>query len=448
MAPFDVPAGTPDWPAAITKAIRECRVLVLLLTDASNGSKDVRKEVHLAEKYEKEILVVRLEEIVEHESLEYMLIGRQRLEAVGLAVETVSVEVIGSLGMWLPDLPAAPVVMPPPAPDPPPRVKKGPPEEWTNSLGMAFRRIPAGTFQMGSAGHNDEKPVHQIHISKPFYLGKYPVTQSEWKALMGTTPAQQRDKADKSWDLYGIGDRHPMYYVSWEEAQAFIAELNAREPGERYRLPTEAEWEYACRGGSETAYSFGDDASLLGEYARYDGNSDNETHPVGEKLPNGWGLYDMHGNVWEWVQDWYDEGYHKSSPATDPVNGKSGLVPGGPRRRLEPCAAGPAVGVPQRLHYYATRRRREKGAMVTLTPGYDGCRAGSRGRFRPAGPRIAYGVTKREACPGRVCPLARTALSGYASQPDLCPTPLRGLPGILPVCRLAMRTHGNQAYYA
>jgi hypothetical protein len=140
MAPFDVPAGTPDWPAAITKAIRECRVLVPLLTDASNGSKDVRKEVHLAEKYEKEILVVRLEEIVEHESLEYMLIGRQRLEAVGLAVEAVSVEVIGSLGMWLPDLPAAPVVLPPPAPDPPPRVKIGPPEEWTNSLGMVFQK--------------------------------------------------------------------------------------------------------------------------------------------------------------------------------------------------------------------------------------------------------------------------------------------------------------------
>jgi formylglycine-generating enzyme required for sulfatase activity len=189
------------------------------------------------------------------------------------------------------------------------------PEEWTNSLGMFFRRIPAGTFQMGgNSDTNTNQPIHQVHISKPFYLGKYPVTQAEWQAVMGSNPAHFK------------GTNRPVETVSWEEAQAFIAKLNAREPCDRYRLPTEAEWEYACRGGSELAYSFGDDASLLGEYAWYDGNSGNETHPVGEKLPNGWGLHDMHGNVWEWVQDWYDENYYRNSPGIDPVNEKPGSL--------------------------------------------------------------------------------------------------------------------------
>jgi formylglycine-generating enzyme required for sulfatase activity len=196
------------------------------------------------------------------------------------------------------------------------------PGEWTNSLGMFFRRIPAGTFQMGSDGHNDEKPVHQVHISKPFYLGKYPVTQAEWQAVMGSNPS------------YFEGAERPVERVSWEESQAFIAKLNAREPGKRYRLPTEAEWEYACRGGSESAYSFGDDASLLGEYAWYDGNSGRETHPVGEKLPNGWGLYDMHGNVWEWVQDWYGSDYYPGRPYPDvdptgPDDGPNRVIRGG-----------------------------------------------------------------------------------------------------------------------
>lgn len=115
-----------------------------------------------------------------------------------------------------------------------------------------------------------------------------------------------------------------MYYVSREEAQAFIAKLNRREPRERYRLPTEAEREYACRAGRASAYGFGDDEQVVGEYAWYDGNSAKETHPVGRKLPNAWGLYDMHGNVWEWVQDWYDDGFYNTSSSTDPMNEKTG----------------------------------------------------------------------------------------------------------------------------
>jgi formylglycine-generating enzyme required for sulfatase activity len=185
--------------------------------------------------------------------------------------------------------------------------------DWTNSLGTVFRWIPAGTFRMGGARYN-QKPVHQVQITQPFYLGKYPVTQAEWQAVMGSNPSRFK------------GTNRPVETVSWEEVQEFIAKLNAREAGERYRLPTEAEWEYACRAGSKTAYSFGEDDSLLGEYAWYDGNSGNETHPVGEKLANGWGLHDMHGNVWEWCQDWYHSKYcrGRAGPDVDPVGPPTG----------------------------------------------------------------------------------------------------------------------------
>ncbi len=183
----------------------------------------------------------------------------------------------------------------------------------TNSIGMEFVLIPAGTFQMGSNdGRRDENPVHSVTISQPFYMGKYEVTQKEWKAVMGTNPS------------YFEGDNLPVEQVSWNDVQEFIKKLNQKEGGNKYRLPTEAEWEYAARAGSSTTWHFGDNESQLGEYAWYDKNSGNKTHPVGEKKPNGFGLYDMHGNVWEWVQDWYGSGYYSNSPRTDPKGPNSG----------------------------------------------------------------------------------------------------------------------------
>jgi formylglycine-generating enzyme required for sulfatase activity len=201
----------------------------------------------------------------------------------------------------------------------------------TNSIGMEFVLIVAGTFLMGSkpgSPYNKEYPVHHVTISQPFYLGKYAVTQGQWKAVMGTNPSRfiggrdliQEIGLDRS--LVPVDRNRPVEQVSWEDVQDFIQRLNAKEGGTNYRLPTEAEWEYACRAGSTTEYSFGDDPNQLGAYGWYDGNSNGETHPVGQRTPNAWGLYDMHGNVYEWVQDWIGE--YAPEPATDPQGPASG----------------------------------------------------------------------------------------------------------------------------
>ncbi|MDR1490003.1 MAG: formylglycine-generating enzyme family protein [Desulfovibrio sp.] len=188
---------------------------------------------------------------------------------------------------------------------------------YTNRIGMEFILIPSGSFTMGAdknfedAG-NDETPQHRVSISKPFYLGKYEVTQEQWTAVMGGNPSEFK------------GRSNPVEQVCWDEVQVFIQRLNRQEGHSRYRLPTEAEWEYAARAGTSSAYSFGDDADSLGRYAWYEGNSGGKTHPVGQNEPNAWGLYDMHGNVWEWVQDWYGERYYSSSPGSDPRGPSSG----------------------------------------------------------------------------------------------------------------------------
>jgi formylglycine-generating enzyme required for sulfatase activity len=183
---------------------------------------------------------------------------------------------------------------------------------FVNSLGMAFVLIPAGEFMMGSDdGDYDEKPVHKVSISQPFYLGKYEVTQGQWQAVTGSNPS------------HFTGDPNlPVEQVSWEEVQTFVQKLNAREGVAAYRLPTEAEWEYAARARATTAYGFGNHASKLGGYAWYGENAGGKTHPVGGSKPNAWGLYDIHGNVWEWVQDWY--GPYDMDIATDPQGSSTG----------------------------------------------------------------------------------------------------------------------------
>ena len=192
---------------------------------------------------------------------------------------------------------------------------------YTNSIGMEFVLIPSGTFKMGSSnGESDEKPIHSVTISEAFYMGKYEVTQKEWKAVMGDNPSRFK------------GDKLPVEQVSWNDIQEFIKKLNQKEGGTKYRLPTEAEWEYAARAGSNSKWSFGDNESQLGDYAWYGSNSNSQTHPVGQKKPNKYGLYDVHGNVWEWVQDWYDSNYYSSSPKTDskgPSSGSYRVIRGG-----------------------------------------------------------------------------------------------------------------------
>ena len=203
---------------------------------------------------------------------------------------------------------------------------------FTNSIGMEFVLIPAGTFMMGSPDSDtealdNEKPAHQVTISQPFYLGKCQVTRVQWEAVMGNTPI-------RPWGVYAAINEgaylkgnvnEPVENEPLENVLAFIDRLNAREGHTLYRLPTEAEWEYACRAGSTTAYCFGDDSRRLEEYAWYSGSQPGgpyKANQVGTRKPNAWGLYDMHGNVWEWVQDWYGE--YVAGPVTDPRGPASG----------------------------------------------------------------------------------------------------------------------------
>ena len=178
--------------------------------------------------------------------------------------------------------------------------------------GIEFVWIPPGSFTMGDMnGDREEQAVHRVTLTRGFWMGKYLVTQAQWVAVMGHNPSYRTDDPQR-----------PVEQVSWNDVQRFIAKLNTEQPGHDFRLPTEAEWEYACRAGTETKYYFGDDARLLGEYAWHLGNSEGQTHPVGQKLPNAWGLYDMHGNVVELVQDLH--GPYESKNQTDPTGPVSG----------------------------------------------------------------------------------------------------------------------------
>jgi sulfatase modifying factor 1 len=188
---------------------------------------------------------------------------------------------------------------------------------------MNFVWIEPGSFMMGSPtserGRFPDETLHQVTLTKGFYLGKYEVTQRQWKSVMGTTPYAGQDYVQPY-------PNHPAVYVSWEDAQAFINKLNAAAGKPIYRLPTEAEWEYAARAGTTTRWSFGDDESQLGNYAWISANAwyagERFAHPVGTKLPNPWGLYDMHGNVWEWCQDW--DGDYPTSAQIDPLGPSTG----------------------------------------------------------------------------------------------------------------------------
>jgi formylglycine-generating enzyme required for sulfatase activity len=193
---------------------------------------------------------------------------------------------------------------------------------WTNTIGMSFVLIPPGEFDMGSTAEEvarllgeakekslpswyidflpSEAPKHRVRITRPFYLGIGEVTQAEYERVMGSNPSQFK------------GDPiRPVEMVNWDEASAFCRKLGELPPEQTartvYRLPTEAEWEFACRAGTTTTWSSGDDEALLKEHAWFSGNSGGTTHPVRQKAPNSWGLYDMHGNLWEWCQDGYQD---------------------------------------------------------------------------------------------------------------------------------------------
>jgi formylglycine-generating enzyme len=214
---------------------------------------------------------------------------------------------------------------------------QGESELVTNSVGMKFTQIPAGQFLMGRGQAYDEilrlttislgvdraikteVPQHKVLIST-FLMQVTEVTQQQWQDVMGTRP----------WDGKGsvtTGADYPATSISWEDAQKFCEQLSRRE-GTKYRLPTEAEWEYACRAGTSTIYSFGNEVSDMPDYGWITDNAHSKgeqfAHRVARQKPNGWGLYDMHGNVWEWCGDWFGEGYYGVSPEKDPSGPREG----------------------------------------------------------------------------------------------------------------------------
>ncbi len=234
---------------------------------------------------------------------------------------------------------------------------EGAPAELCVDLGggvkMEMTLIPAGSFLMGDElGDHFEQPVHPVTITQPFYLGKFQVTQEQWHAVMGTHPSSFK------------GPHNPVETVSWDDCREFLARLNEKfhPHGAGFGLPTEAQWEYACRAGTTTRWSFGDNPAQLDEYAWWEKNAHGTTHPVGQKKPNPWNLFDMHGNVWEWCADLWDPGYYVESPAEDPPGPDAGwfrVLRGGSWFNDYPiffrCACRYSV-VPGRRHrYYGLR---------------------------------------------------------------------------------------------
>jgi formylglycine-generating enzyme required for sulfatase activity len=236
--------------------------------------------------------------------------------------------------------------------------------------------IPAGSFsksllkifqldfdedELDALGEEIERErEREVTISRPFYLGKYVVTQEQWTSVMGENPSHFK------------GLTNPVERVSWDDVQVFIQKLNEKEGTSGYRLPTEAEWEHAARAGTKTDYFFGDAVEQLDRYAWHGRNAGGKTHPVGQKEPNPWGLYDIYGNVWEWVQDWHSEAYyalHKTSvdpqgPSSDPLESSPfrGRVLRGGSWSINP-------GLVERACDQPDSRNEAQGLRLALSPG-------------------------------------------------------------------------------
>lgn len=304
VAPRDILPGQ-EYAGAIVNAIQECRVMVVVFSQKSNSSKQVLREVEMAVNKDKTILPFRIEKIVPSGSMEFYLCVPHWLDAMTPPMEahlkhlaeTVKVILRGAL-----DSPVSPA----PKPGATGQDMQALGMDLGNGMSMNLVEIPPGRFLMGAPdddpfSEKDERPQHEARIAKPFRMGVYPVTQEQWRTLMGSEPWKAKKHAPE-------GPRRPATGVNWHDAVEFCRILSEA-AGQTARLPTETEWEYACRAGTTTRYSFGDNASQLDVYAWFDRNTvatgEEGIRDVGQKRPNPWALYDMHGNVWEWCQDEY-----------------------------------------------------------------------------------------------------------------------------------------------
>lgn len=277
--------------AIVDQCLEEARYLVIepflaALRDPEAGPARQLAVLHRLRPVEHPDLVVVCRELVRSEDAELASLAEEILQRAGVEVERATAEDL--------TLPGAVRI---------------------NSLArIAFVTIPAGEFDMGSESGRDERPVHRVRISKPFLLGKYPVTNEEYQRFL---EANSGVNPPKYWNNSRFNDpQQPVVGVSWEDAQAFCRWAGGR-------LPTEAEWEYACRaGGQGRKYCYGDTESELEQYAWYAKNSGPQTRPVGQKKPNAWGLHEVHGNVCEWCEDWF--GPYVSELVTDPQGPKEG----------------------------------------------------------------------------------------------------------------------------
>jgi formylglycine-generating enzyme required for sulfatase activity len=308
---LDIQAGD-HWDLAVEQALEKAKILLIVLSPAAVDSKNVMDEVSFALEENKRIVPVLYKPCkipFRLRRVHHVDFGADFDHALKRLLNDLAIKEAAEERQ-----PAHPVPGEQLAPPYQPMLKEESPQQsvLTNSIGMEFILIPAGSFTMGSRltveellkrfggekrWYESEKPFHSVKIKHSFYLQTTPVTQGQWQRLIGDNPSYFKDG----------GEDCPVEQVSWKEAQQFIKKLNQVEKTKDYRLPSEAEWEYACRAGSEAEFFFGDDVERLDEFAWYFENSGNKTHRVGEKKPNGWGLYDMHGNIWEWVEDdWHD----------------------------------------------------------------------------------------------------------------------------------------------
>ncbi len=294
---LDIRPGDP-WEESIEKALEDCESVLLVLSPASMESVNVKDEVSYAIEEGKRIvpllyqackIPLRLRRL---HYVDFTASFDAGMSALQKALEVDEVVIDPPV--------SSPVVTNPLQPKPAGK----PHQHFTESLPGGVRldmvAIPGGSFMMGSKTFGSSQPIHGVTL-KPFFIGKYPVTQAQWKAVMGNNPSHFK------------GDDLPVERVSWDDAREFCRKLSQM-AGKEYRLPSEAEWEFAARAGSPGDYCFGNDESLLPGYAWFERNSGGKTHSVGQKKPNNWGLHDVHGNVWEWCEDgWHDN--YEGAPA-------------------------------------------------------------------------------------------------------------------------------------